>query len=451
LPIFQRSSKAQSTHGHADKPFGRPRVVSLGARSFASIADQGAAAAITFLSSVFVGRLLGAEALGIFAMTSVLVMGIRQAQAGAVLDPMSVFGPRRPPAEQDGYLGFVVALQVLWVGGIALAAAVTATVLWFAAWIDANGFYAVIASLVFANVITLQYLFRRQFYVDEMPQRALVQSLMFLALCSAAFASYAATDRVSVVGVYLVLTGCSLAVCFVHAKPNLARASLPSRNEQRRYLSEHWRYGSWTLLTVPLSLVCYQGYFLLSGSILSVEEAGYLKAADALIAPFSQLAIGVSLMFVPIAARRFDAMAPGVQRRYGSQFCAAILSIAAVYAAVVFLFGAEIIDLIFGQRLSAAGAVVHTMALVPLLIAIGVPAGIMLAATRRPDLRLAAYGVAAATSVIVGFPLVGKAGLYGAAWGLVASQAALSAGLWFALFCGRKAAASAAAPARSDG
>ena len=73
---------------------------SMGARSIASIADQGASAAITFVSSVFVGRLLGAEALGIFAMTSALVLIIRQAQAGVVLDPMSVFGPRRRPAER---------------------------------------------------------------------------------------------------------------------------------------------------------------------------------------------------------------------------------------------------------------------------------------------------------------------------------------------------------------
>jgi O-antigen/teichoic acid export membrane protein len=188
-----------------------------------------------------------------------------------------------------------------------------------------------------------------------------------------------------------------------------------------------------------------------SGSILSVEEAGYLKAADALIAPFAQVAIGVSLMFVPIAARRFDAMAPGVQLRYARRLCAAIFSIAAVYAAVVFLFGADLIDLIFGQHLSAAGAVVHTMALIPLFIAVGVPAGIMLAANRRPDLRLAAYGFAAATSVIVGFPLVAEAGLHGATWGLVASQAALSAGLWFALFCGRKGMTPQAASATSDG
>ena len=442
--------RIESATGHSDEIVGPPRIVSLGVRSLASIADQGAAAAITFLSSVFVGRLLGAEALGIFAMTSVLVMAIRQAQAGAVLDPMSVFGPRRQPAEKQRYLAFVAAFQVLWVGGLTLAAAIAAAFLCFGAVIDAGSFRAVLASLLFANVITLQYLARRQYYVDEMPQGALVQSLTFLALCLVAFLLYAAAARVSVVGVYLLLAACSLVVCFLHRRRLLPQAALPSRNERRRYFAEHWRYGSWTLLTVPLSIICYQGYFLVSGSILSVEEAGYLKAADALIAPFSQVAIGVSLMFTPIAARRLDAMASGTQFLYAMRLCAATLSIAAVYATVVFLFGTDLIDLIFGQRLAAAGKVAQTMALVPLFIAAGVPAGIMLAAHRRSDLRFAAYGFAAMVSVLIGFPLVYWGSLDGAAWGLAVSQAALSAGLWFALVWRRKAMSSQSAPPFAD-
>lgn len=378
-------------------------------------------------------------------------MAIRQAQAGAVLEPMSVFGPRRQPAEQNRYLGFVATLQILWVGGIALSAALIATILWLAALIEDPGFYATVASLVFANVITLQYLVRRQFYVDEMPQQALVQSLSFLVLCLVAFAVYAATASVSLAGVYLVLSACSLVTCLAQGWRLLPRITVPQPQERRRYLGEHWRYGSWTLLTLPLGLACYQGYFLVSGSMLTVEEAGYLKAADALIAPFSQVAIGVSLMFVPIAARRLDAMAPPVQLRYAGRLCAPILGIAAVYAAAVFLFGGDLIDMIFGRHLSTAGTVVHTLSLVPVFIAAGVPAGIMLAANRRSDLRFAAYTFAAVATLIVGFPLVGKAGIDGAAWGLVVSQAALAAGLWSALLYGRKTTMpQQPAPAASD-
>lgn len=212
----------------------------------------------------------------------------------------------------------------------------------------------------------------------------------------------------------------------------LAQVRWPSRHERNHYFSEHWHFGGWTLLTVPLSMACYQGYFFVSGGILSIEDAGYLKAADALVAPFSQVVIGVSLMFVPIVARRLDAMAGSTQVRFALRLCAGAFVIAAAYAGLVFLFGTDVIELVFGQHLAAAGEVVRAMALVPLFIAVGVPAGILLAAHRRPDLRFAAYGGASLITLLVGFILVALTGIQGAAWGLVLSQAALSAALWVA-------------------
>ena len=271
-------------------------------------------------------------------------------------------------------------------------------------------------------------------------------------LCVIAFLIYATSGRVSVVGLYLVLAACSLLVCLVQGK-RLAcgNSHCLAAMSGDAIVVEHWRYGSWTLLTVPMSIVCYQGYFLISGAVLSVEEAGYLKAADALIAPFSQIAIGVSLMFVPIAARRLDAMAADAKLRYAGRLCTATLGLAAVYAAAVFLFGNTLIHLIFGRHLAAAGEVVQIVALVPLFVGAGVPAGIMLAANRRSDLRFAAYVFATAASVCVGFPLVNWAGIDGAAWGLVLSQASLAAGLWAVLLWRSKAPAPANTHPASEG
>lgn len=381
---------------------------------------------------------MGAEALGIFAMTSVLVMAVRQAQAGAVLDPLSVYGPRRLPEERRGYFGFVAALQVIWVGGITGVSALAGALLWFDGVIDTASVHAILASLLYANLITLQYMLRRRFYVEEMPERALVQSLAFLCLCLVAFALYAMAARVSVVGVYVVLSACSLLVCLADGRGFRRAAGLPSSAERSRYLREHRQFGGWTLLTVPMSIISYQAYFLVAGSVLSVEEAGYLKAADALVAPFAQAAIGVSLMFVPIAARRLDSMGMGAQVRYAARLVAVTMAMAAAYAAAVFLLGVRLTTLIFGQHMAAAADVVHTMALVPVMIAGGIPAGIMLAAHRRADLRFVAYGVAGVLSALVGFPLVAWTGIEGAAWGLVLSQAALSISLWLALVLRRR-------------
>ncbi|MGZ9033929.1 MAG: hypothetical protein ACXW25_05900, partial [Rhodospirillales bacterium] len=96
------------------------RFLNLGARSVASIADQGATAAISFLASVFIGRHMGAEPLGIYAITNVFVALIRALQSSLLLEPMSVYGPRRQEEEQAGYFSFLIGLGTVWVGGLVL-------------------------------------------------------------------------------------------------------------------------------------------------------------------------------------------------------------------------------------------------------------------------------------------------------------------------------------------
>jgi hypothetical protein len=75
------------------------RVASLGGRGAASIADQASSAAIGFLCSVFIGRYLGAEALGLYAITTVCVLLVSASQASIVLEPMSVFVSVREDVE----------------------------------------------------------------------------------------------------------------------------------------------------------------------------------------------------------------------------------------------------------------------------------------------------------------------------------------------------------------
>ncbi len=60
------------------------------------------------------------------------------------------------------------------------------------------------------------------------------------------------------------------------------------------------------LLEVPLGLATYQGYFFVIGAAVSTEAAGLLKATEALVAPFAQIAMGMRLMLIPMASRDVD-------------------------------------------------------------------------------------------------------------------------------------------------
>jgi hypothetical protein len=409
------------------------RATRLGGRSLASIGDQGATAAINFVSSIFIGRLIGAEALGIFAMTSVLVMAIRQLQGGAVLEPMSVFGPRRSNAERGGYLGFVVGLQRLWVGGISAVITVGCIVWWLAGHLSNVEMRTVVAGMVFANLVTFQYLMRRQFYVDQRPYSALVQSLAYLGLSIAMLAIYSLSTSVTLVGMYLVLTFSSLIVCVIQGRRLWHEVGTPSEDERRSYARDHWKYGRWALLTLPVGIAYYQGYFLLCGSLMSAQDAGYLKAVDTFIAPFSQVAIGLSLMFVPMLARRYDDMSSEERSAFTRKMLLGMLSLSAVYAAAVYFLGPMVLRIAYGENLAGAAAIIGIMAIIPLSIGIAQAPGILLVVQRRSDLRLIATCVAAVMTFAVGVPLILNFGLQGAALGMCLSQAVFAAALWVAV------------------
>ena len=243
-----------STSGTILKGFDLRRLANLGARGAASIADQGATAAISFLASVFIGRHMGAEPLGIYAITNVFVSLIRALQSSLLLEPMSVYGPRRTSEEQDGYFSFLVGLETVWVGGLMLLMIGVSAAVWALGRIEAPVLYALWASAVFSFLSCFQFFLRRQFYIEFRQYLAMIQSLAFLLLVMAGFAAMWSFGAWTVVDVYVLLCICSVVVCLVQGGRFWHRLTMPNRRDVRLYGREHWSYGKWILLTVPLGI-----------------------------------------------------------------------------------------------------------------------------------------------------------------------------------------------------
>ncbi len=416
------------------KPLDLRRLANLGARGAASIADQGATAAISFLASVFIGRHMGAEPLGIYAITNVFVSLIRALQSSLLLEPMSVYGPRRTSEEQDGYFSFLVGLETVWVGGLMLVMIGVSAAVWALGRIEAPVLYALWASAVFSFLSCFQFFLRRQFYIEFRQYLAMIQSLAFLLLVMAGFAAMWLFGAWTVVDVYVLLCICSVVVCVVQGGRFWHRLTMPNRRDIRRYGREHWSYGKWILLTVPLGIATYQGYFFFVGALVSAEAAGLLKAAETLIAPFFQVAIGLSLMLIPMASRNIDRMSPAAQRIYALRLSVPLVGLAVVYGAAVYFGGAYALRALFGDHIEGAVPIIKIMALMPLFMAAPMPAGVVLSALRRANLRFLSQAVAVTGTILVGVPLVALHGIHGAAMGLVLTEILYTAGQWGCLF-----------------
>lgn len=404
--------------------------VAMGARSGASIADQGAAAAVSFLASVYIGRQLGTEALGIYAMTNVFVTLIRTLQDCVVLEPMAVYGPRRTSEERSGYFGFLLGLETIWVGFLTTLLAAGSAFAWSAERIDEQLFHAIVASSGFSFIFCFLYFRRRQFYVELHQFRALAQSLSYLLLVVAAFVILSFFKSTSIVDIYAVLALCSAVACIVGRDRINHRYSQPSRAEIRRYAGEHWSFGKWVLLGIPLGMAAYHGYFFFIGAIVSTEAAGLLKAAETLVAPFFQIAMGMRLMLTPMASREIDRMSGSQRRAYVVRIAVPLLGVATTYGIAVYFGGELALRLLFRDQIEAAYPLVPIMAFIPVFIAAPLPAVIALSALGQANMRFISQCIACAGTLIVGLPLVWHYGLIGGAVALVVTEVLFAMGHW---------------------
>ena len=401
----------------------------MAARSGASIADQGAGAVVSFLASILIGRELGTEALGIYAISNVFVALIRTLQDCVVLEPMAVFGARRTSEERQRYYGFLLGLETVWVGMLTTLLASGAAIAWSFGSIDARLFHAIAASCVFSFIFCFLFFRRRQFYVELRQFHALAQSLAYLALVAAAFATLLFVEGWNVAQVYLVLALCS-AIASVAGRGHVKHSFRSSRAEIRRYLADHWHFAKWILLGIPLGMAAYQGYFFVIGAVVSTEAAGLLKAAEALIAPFAQIAMGMRLMLLPMVSRRVDAMSAAEQRAHAVRISLPLIAVAGAYGGAIYFGGEFALHALFGEKIVGAFPLVQVMAVIPLFMAVRMSPALVLSSLRRTNMRFISEAIACVGTLLIGLPMVFHFGLIGGAFGMVLTEVLFIIGYW---------------------
>lgn len=404
-------------------------AMSMGGRALASISDQAAAAGVSFAVSIFVGRHIGVDALGIYAITNVFVLLFRAVQNCLVLEPMSVLGPRLSGSYKE-YFGFLVGLEILCVLLASFVLALGVTVAHALDFIETDLFFAMLASCVYLNLVCFQYFLRRQFYVDHRQYLATIQSFSFLVLVGVGLFSIWRVEGLTVVDVYILLCACSVLVCVVQGGRFWSQMGKPTASNARAYARDHWSYGKWILLAVPFSILTYQGYFAIVGFAISHEAAGLLKAAEVFIGPFTQIVIGLQLMLVPMASREVDKMSLAAQKRFAMRMGLMFLSGSLVYSAVVFFAREYFVILFFGEHMRDAIPILAILALLPLFRGLPMGAGVILSSRKQSNLRFVSQASSTILSLIVAVPLIYYGGVTGAATGMVLSQAVFAATNW---------------------
>ncbi|MCP3979790.1 MAG: lipopolysaccharide biosynthesis protein [bacterium] len=398
-------------------------------RPLASVFDQGMSALVGFLVSIWIGHSLGLAALGTYAMTYLLVLAVHGVQNGFLLQAMSVFGPQTADDERPGYYAFVFRVQLASIVPLTLLLAVAAIVV--AQWHErtAELLPAVLCALLYSNFSTMQNILRRRFYIERSPRDAAIQSSAFVTLVAVGLGALAVTGQGSIPRVYLVLAAASFAVCAVQWRGSFLR----SPHEIRPLLARHWVFGRWILLSVPFVLGGHRAYYLIAGAMLSETAAGHLKAADTLVLPYEQIAVGLGLLFLPEAARDLPNLDLRGERRLALRLVAIYGAIGLAYAAAVLLFGEWVMLRIFTEDARAAASILPVFAMIPLLRAALYPASILVMSRQQPQIAFVGHLLATVTTLSAGPWLTARYGLEGAAAGFALAVAVLATVNWTGL------------------
>lgn len=414
---------------------GRLRVITrFGGRAAASIGDQGCTAAINFLSSMFIGRLLGAEMLGIYAMTDVIVRVLRGLTLSSLLEPLSIYAPRRSAEELGAYLAFMVVSEVVLVGGVTLLLALGSFVWAKLSGVEMSVVWAVIGALFYANLILLQALLRRQFYIEGRPVKALYQSIANLGLVILGFVAFWYWGGANLVSIYVMLAFAGIIVCVVQAWRLSHRLRRPTPRQRRLFRRETWNYARWNIASVPISQISISGVILLAGAMLPIESAGYLKVGETFIAPFLQIVVGLNLMMLPMVSKRIDTMSYAQKRRHIGRQGLATLVVALPYSGAMLVFGPWLIQIGFGSELMPAAPLLAIYAIIPICDSLNNPATVFLSAEGRSDLKLMVNVVRAVLTLGAGVPLIWAFDVTGAAWARAIAAAAGPIMSWACVF-----------------
>lgn len=398
-----------------------------------SVTDQGLAAAVGLLTSVFVGRTMGRAGLGVYAVTSAVVLTLNSIQNGLVLQGLAVLGARTAPAERASYFASVfwydrassLLVAALFSGGVLILTS-------FGRW-EESLVAALHAAMVYTVIVSLQNLFRRQLYLEHRPLGALLQSSIFITFAMLGFLALHHYWRPTVARVYLVLAASSLAVCLLQASRWKGHYRWPGRERARVHIRQLWEFGRWILVTTPFVIGTYQAYYFLVGLFLSPEHAGLLKAADVLVLPLEQVLIGLTLLYTPTMAERIPSMDISAQREWVRRMFTRCLALGVAYGLALVAFRGILVSSIFGEDLSSASSILPILALLPIFHAAAVPVNVVVMSLQRPDLNLVSRVIATFATLTAGVLLIRKFGLEGAAFGLVISVGLFAGVLWLGL------------------
>jgi len=386
-----------------------------------AIADRGLLGAVTFLTSIFLGRWGGPGELGLFAIFFSLVFFALSLQESLVIAPYSVFAASQADgAARRRYLGGVLHDSGLLGAVIAALFLAGATALWALGWPRAASISLILAFA--APCIVLREFARRIVYTDFKPQTALaisaVVSVLQLGLMGALHAGGRLTAATSfaAMGVSSLIGGGG----WVLANRKLIEFG---GGGDRHWYRDHWLMGKWLLAAQAGEIARINMLPWLLALATDEATVGIYAACSFVASLPTPLHVAVSNMLVPQLAhveRRSGLLEAGRLVRQATGWLTAIM---VGYSAAVILVSDRLVPWIYGAEFTNTQHTLIVLVIAWAITGATLPAARALLVIDRASQTFWSQFAGIAVNLALGVPMVAVWGAPGAAYAALIGSA----------------------------
>jgi O-antigen/teichoic acid export membrane protein len=347
-----------------------------------SLFDQLIVSGIRFLTIILIGRLGGAESLGAYALAMQLLALISVAQESLVSAPYTIFSSRYSGRSKTDFAGSVM-LHACVQAGLVFAVMAGCSIIALTAF-DTSTFGAIAWTLTLVTPLVLLREFARRFVFADMRMHVAVMidatmaSLQLFALLILTLTdSLTITAALWATGIASAIPG---AIWLIYDR----RRFTFETSTLRAHMRQNWRSGRWLFgsqfVAVGTSAALYSLLALTGG----LATAGILAACMAIVQLANPILLGLANWLEPLTARAYAGGGAGQLRTIVQRVQIALLGVVSIFCAFAYLFGADLISVLYGNSAFADQRyVVSVLALSVLIGAAGFPTQFGLRAIER--------------------------------------------------------------------
>jgi O-antigen/teichoic acid export membrane protein len=400
-------------------------------RTGAAIIERLVLGAATFLVTILLGRLGGADELGLFMIFFPLLFIAIALQESLITAPYTVHAAGHAEASAGrSYLGSVLKHSLLLSVAASLVFLISAVVL---EWLDYQSFAAVAAALALAApCVLLREFARRVVYAELKPQAAILISGGVSALQLAMMTALYAMGELTAANSFLAMGASSLLVgawWLFARRSSIQLRGVPTADA----FWQNWELGSWSVATQVGEIVRTQMFPWLLAVALDQTTVGIFAACAVTAALVTPLHVALSNLLLPQFAQALKQGGTAAADRLMWQATSWLTAVMSVFLAVVIICSSWLVPSIYGSQFVGTQHALIVLTLAQVVGGASLPAARALFVMERPDQVFISHLVGIVVNMGLGLPMVYYWGVTGAAYATLigAVLKAVMGGYWY--------------------